>query len=655
MAPARALIGCFAIMLVLTACGGGGGSPPPPPAVSVSISPLSASVNISATQAFSATVVNASNTAVTWTVSGSGCTGAACGTISSGGVYTAPAVAPTPNAITITATAQADTAKSATASVTIMPLSVSVSPTVASVEVGTTKQFVANVTGSNTSVSWSVNGTVGGDSTVGTISGSGVYTAPGTVPNPATVTVTAISQADNTKSASAQVSVVHFSKTTLNGHYAFQMQGSTAAGAYFAAGYFIADGNGNLTGAEDVNAIVNATGALSTSNFTGSYTIDDNGVGTATITIGGVATTWAFVMNGNKATGQFIEYDTAGVARGTFYKQDTALFNNAAINGNYVFSVSGTEPGTNMPIRIVGGFTAGGAGDITSGTEDIKEGGSFLSLIPFSGTYTVDNNGRALLKVNDTPALTTYILYVVDSHWSVLLATNPFAGLGTVGTQTGTFSASSLSGNYVFTFSGVTFSGTNTIAGIGAVGLLNANGAGALTGTVEAIEGGAPLTSTSVTGTYSVASNGRGEAALSSATTTTHLVFWLVDGANILALYEDFDRVEGGPIKQQSGSFSNGSFSGSYSDVGIGSGTSGTLTAVGRIVSDGAGSVTASERLNDSGALSTLIANGTYTVDSSGRATISVDKLMSNAVLYFISTDEAYMLGQLNGSISKQF
>jgi hypothetical protein len=42
---------------------------------------------------------------------------------------------------------------------------------------------------------------------VGTISASGVYTAPASVPSPATVTVTAVSVQDPTKMASAQVTI----------------------------------------------------------------------------------------------------------------------------------------------------------------------------------------------------------------------------------------------------------------------------------------------------------------------------------------------------------------------------------------------------------------------------------------------------------------
>jgi hypothetical protein len=42
---------------------------------------------------------------------------------------------------------------------------------------------------------------------VGMISASGMYTAPMTVPSPATVTITAVSAADSTKSGSAQITV----------------------------------------------------------------------------------------------------------------------------------------------------------------------------------------------------------------------------------------------------------------------------------------------------------------------------------------------------------------------------------------------------------------------------------------------------------------
>src|SRR5207302_6041070 len=160
---------------------------------------------------FTAMVQNTSNTAMTWQVNGMTGGNEKVGTMSSAGLYTAPGVVPNPATVTVTAVSQADATKSAAAQVTITAattVSVTISPTAATVAVGGTQPFTAMVQNtSNTAVTWQVNGMTGGNATVGTISSSGLYTAPGVVPNPATVTVTAVSQADATKSASAQVTI----------------------------------------------------------------------------------------------------------------------------------------------------------------------------------------------------------------------------------------------------------------------------------------------------------------------------------------------------------------------------------------------------------------------------------------------------------------
>ena len=81
-------------------------------------------------------------------------------------------------------------------------------PATATVVINQSAAFQATVTGStNTAVTWQVNSVAGGNSTVGTIA-AGVYTAPAAVPNPATVTVSAIAQADTTKTKSASVLIV---------------------------------------------------------------------------------------------------------------------------------------------------------------------------------------------------------------------------------------------------------------------------------------------------------------------------------------------------------------------------------------------------------------------------------------------------------------
>lgn len=269
--------------------------------VSVAVSPHSASLTPGQTQQFSATVINTTNTAVTWSVDGVTGGNASSGTISSAGFYTAPATAGTHNVV---ATSVADTTKSDTAIVSVTTgsngpctpqpstgvkicapvanstgtspvnvqavvtasttpqkvlvyidntlqyqalntksintslnvavgthflvvqaftntwlktsenftvgngqpsVTVTVSPTTATIPVSGTQQFTATVTNtSNTGVTWSVDGIMGGNSSVGTVSTSGLYQAPSTSGNH---TVTATSVADTTKSASAAVTV----------------------------------------------------------------------------------------------------------------------------------------------------------------------------------------------------------------------------------------------------------------------------------------------------------------------------------------------------------------------------------------------------------------------------------------------------------------
>ena len=85
------------------------------------------------------------------------------------------------------------------------PISVTVSPATASVRVNRQQTFTATVTNTtNTKVTWQVNNITGGNSTVGTISSSGVYTAPSSAK---TVTVKAISVADPTKFGTATVTI----------------------------------------------------------------------------------------------------------------------------------------------------------------------------------------------------------------------------------------------------------------------------------------------------------------------------------------------------------------------------------------------------------------------------------------------------------------
>jgi len=86
----------------------------------MTISPTHPEVVSGSVQQFSAAVGSTKNPAVNWSVSGAGCTGDACGTISAEGLYFAPFVVPKPPFITVKAVLTAKPSSIASASVTIV-------------------------------------------------------------------------------------------------------------------------------------------------------------------------------------------------------------------------------------------------------------------------------------------------------------------------------------------------------------------------------------------------------------------------------------------------------------------------------------------------------------------------------------------------------
>lgn len=179
-------LGLCSLPFVLSCGGGGGGGGQ---ALSVVLTPTSATLLSGASLQFAATVTGSSNAAVVWTASG--------GTITTGGLYTAPSAVGT---YQVAAISQADPSQSATAAVTVaggQPITVTVSPSSVTLPAGGQQAFAASLTGtSETAVTWTASS--------GSITADGVYTAPSEA---GAAQVTATSQADPSKSASATVTI----------------------------------------------------------------------------------------------------------------------------------------------------------------------------------------------------------------------------------------------------------------------------------------------------------------------------------------------------------------------------------------------------------------------------------------------------------------
>jgi len=266
----------FALLLVtagvaalLVACNGLGSKPPISVAFTAGFAPP-ASVNTNSTVAIAATVANdPSNLGVHWTVA---CGSAQCGSFnpsSTGSTvytqFTAPPAITSGSTVTVTATSVADNTKSVSATIAItqgVAISVIINPQPrAEMNVTSTAPFAAAVDNDpqNAGVNWSVtcsSSQCGSFTTANPVaSGSATtYQAPASIPTGGTVTLTATSVTDSTKSASTMVTITQAATTLGDGTYVFHLRGSdfTAANGesnYYIAGAFTVSG-GLITGGE---------------------------------------------------------------------------------------------------------------------------------------------------------------------------------------------------------------------------------------------------------------------------------------------------------------------------------------------------------------------------------------------------------------------
>jgi Glycoside hydrolase family 44 len=116
------------------------------------------------------------------------------------------------------------------------PITVAISPSTVTRRCLTSVTFTSKVTNTaNTAVEWAVNDIMGGNNTLGTITSTGVYTAPGSPPG-VPITVTATSAADTTKSATAVV-LLQNAIPTITGATSPVIAGTTASLTILGTGF----------------------------------------------------------------------------------------------------------------------------------------------------------------------------------------------------------------------------------------------------------------------------------------------------------------------------------------------------------------------------------------------------------------------------------
>ena len=157
--------------------------------VTIGLAPATISLAGGKSAQFTATVTGAANTGVTWSIA------PPVGSVTNG-LYLAPSTVSTAQNVTLTATSVADPTKTAQAVISlaasVIPSSFTVSPALASLSASQSQQFSAvassGISGSGgVSVQWSLN------PAVGSITQTGVYTAPSSIPIQQTISVIATS------------------------------------------------------------------------------------------------------------------------------------------------------------------------------------------------------------------------------------------------------------------------------------------------------------------------------------------------------------------------------------------------------------------------------------------------------------------------------
>ena len=179
------------------------------PLVAVALTPSTSQTLESGQQVSLTAVVNsATNPAVVWTATPTG-----VGTLTPNGnsvTYVAPNPITVASTVVLKATSTQDASKSSSISVNLQPpvvsrVTIQGSTTTRSIAINTQVQFSATVQGvANQSVAWSI---VEG-ATRGSIDTNGNYTAPATVPNPASATIKATSVADPSLTGTFQLTIV---------------------------------------------------------------------------------------------------------------------------------------------------------------------------------------------------------------------------------------------------------------------------------------------------------------------------------------------------------------------------------------------------------------------------------------------------------------
>jgi hypothetical protein len=647
---------------------------------------------------------DSSNSGVSWLVTcplPSGPCGSITPTQTASGIaatYTAPATVPSPNpapGLTVTIFAFADATGPAnnpsTLNVTttvniVAPISVTITQGVKNntIVANRTASLVATVSNdyANAGVDWTVScgspGACGTFSPVHTASAAAtMYTAPSAPPSGNTVTITATSATDPTKSDQQQNITVTGApppNSLLSGQFVLYLSARNSQnGPFIFGGVLSGDGNGGVSGQFDVaDAAGNAAGSNAFRTVSPStYNLGSDGRGHITLTLDtgvlapktfgvpvpGATNTSTLTLSVVFVTPQhalLTETDSFGDATGTLDLQnatDLASFvsHAAGLNGTYSLQLTGTglagsgHPGSSF--LLAAAITSQASGfmyTFTGYTADQSVNGAITSVpftvgsqsfqvFPASGTGEIQLNAVNLGLPSPFNAFSLDLWIIDKDHFVVTdFADAVNAVLFADGYLTAQPASPSLSGTFAFTEAGATTVAQPQVAG----GILTCGS----TGSVDVVPlGGTPLTDQAVSATCSAPANGRGLVTIAGAGSTgisQFAAYPTVDQGPYLIELDGGAAGTSGPsgagvAYQQTLStpISASALSGNYASKFTAATTLGSQAFTGQMISDGASKISGTVDVNSfttaapaSGSPSPgATLSGSYTAGTNGR------------------------------------
>ena len=300
-------------------------------------------------------------------------------------------------------------------------------------------------------------------------------------------------------------------------------------------------------------------------------------------------------------------------------------FTNANLSGPFAFSYTGSD--ASGFLAVAGSFVADGAGNLTSGTQDINSGLGVRTNAAITGTYVVRADGRGTANLNSSAGNTTLDFVIVASgHALVTRFDNRATGSGTIDQQTSSaFSNAVLAGPFAFSLSGIDTGGIPLAVG----GIFTSDASGTLTaGVDDSNDNGVVVTNDPMTGSIPMTSTGRGTATLNTSRGALTFAYYVVDANHLKFVGTNTLPALGGEAFRQLGPFTNASVSGPFAFTLAGADllSRNPFAAGGVVTSDGAGNLTNGiEDINDAGFVNTNVPfTGSYTMAANGRGTMTL-------------------------------